>query len=182
MTHTSQRSGLMKFGPVTMRQMRWIPPRSTSTNMPATHMHAVDRITAGMATFLYFSTWKTLAELATISAAGGEPHEEHEHDDVEAPRIDVGHPRDSEACGKLVDPAPDAHQRQHDERYEGRLLEQCRHKYPNLPSCSSGPAASCPARATARERPFPLWCATPRNSGRLGRRKCGRGWGNTART
>ena len=50
-----------------------MPPKSISTNIPAQQMHTVDRMMAGIATFLYFSMWNTDAELATIRPPADRP-------------------------------------------------------------------------------------------------------------
>ena len=78
-TIMSQARGDMKFSPVNMRQMRWMPPRSTSTQMPAQQMHTSDRITAGSATTLYFLIPKMEAEEATIRPPADRPTKNMKH-------------------------------------------------------------------------------------------------------
>ncbi len=69
----SHRSGDIGFGDTSTFQMRWMPPRSMSTNMPAQQMHTVDRMMAGTATFLNCAMWNTDAEEATISPPADRP-------------------------------------------------------------------------------------------------------------
>ena len=69
----SQARGDRKFSPVTMRQMRWMPPRSTSTHTPAQQMHVSDRMTAGSATALYFLMPKMEADEATMRPPAESP-------------------------------------------------------------------------------------------------------------
>ena len=73
MTQMSHTRGEVGLGPVNRRQMRWMPPRSMRTNMPAKQMHTVDRMIAGMATALKRLMWKTLAEEATIRPPAESP-------------------------------------------------------------------------------------------------------------
>ena len=73
MTIMSQARGDMKFSPVNMRQMRWMPPRSTSTQMPAQQMHTSDKMTAGSATALYFLMPKIEADEATMRPPADRP-------------------------------------------------------------------------------------------------------------
>ena len=69
----SQARGLVTFRPTMMRQMRWMPPRSASTNMPATQMQAGDTMTAGIEILLKLSMPNTCAELATIKPPADKP-------------------------------------------------------------------------------------------------------------
>ena len=79
MTQISQNRGDIGFGPVRMRHTRPMPPRSMSTNMPAQQMHTVDRMTAGSATFLYSTTWNTLADEATMRPPADRPTKNMKH-------------------------------------------------------------------------------------------------------
>ena len=73
MTIISQAKGDVRFKPTNIRQMRWMPPRSIKMNAPAQQMHAVDVITAGIATFLKDSMRNTWAEEATIKPPAESP-------------------------------------------------------------------------------------------------------------
>ena len=73
MTQMSHTRGEVGLGPVTIRQMRWMPPRSMRTNIPARQMHTVDRMIAGIATALKRLMRNTLAEEATIRPPAESP-------------------------------------------------------------------------------------------------------------
>ena len=69
-SHTSTEEGL---GPVSIRQTRWMPPRSIRMNMPAQQMHTIEQMTAGIEIFLKASMLNTCAELATIRPPADRP-------------------------------------------------------------------------------------------------------------
>ena len=69
----SHASGDTMLSPVSMRQMRAMPPRSIRTKAPARQMHTVEVITAGRATGLNFSMLNTWAEDATIKPPADRP-------------------------------------------------------------------------------------------------------------